>query len=205
MSQDGNSSVGNKVCGILRYLRYHKLTSSPESKEIDYYIFKRLPWSPRNGDFSFRNQLANATLKQKLIAVLGEKWLYIDLLIRCCIPVFVVKSLGKPVKEFAGLVIGNIWKDIQDKQVVEFSMPLEAQMCLQKWLDVSTYKRIAKEIRDCRARICENLADIIFKRPFRNFQAVALSPSFYHLSCRTIEGIPGGPKQLFNLLQGDGW
>ena len=204
MSQDGNSSVGNKVCGILRYLRYHKIVSSPESKAIDYYIFKSLPWSPRNGDSSFRTQFANNILKQKLIAdkLLGDKWVYLDLLIRCCIPVFVVKSIGKSIKEFAGVVIASIWKDILDKQVVEFEFPQEAQACLQKWLSVSSYNRIAKEIRDCRARICENLADIIFKRPIGIFQGVSLHPTFYQRSCQTIDGkVPGGAMQLFNLVQ----
>ena len=203
MSQDGNSSVGNKVHGILCWLKFHKLTSSPESKLINWYIFKKLPWSPRNGDSSFQNQLANHKLKEKLTTALGEKWLYIDLLIRVCIRVFVVKSLGEPSKDFAGNVIGNIWKDLKDQQVVEFTMPQEAKACFQKWLDISTYVRVSEKVRDCRAQLCQNLSDLIFFRPGRIFQDVVLGPSVHQRTCMTVEGQPVGTKMLFNLIEGE--
>ena len=203
MSQDDNSSVGNKVCGILCWLKYHKLVSSPKSNPINWYIFQKLPWTPRNGDSSYQNQLANQPLRGKLTTALGEKWLYLDLLIRCCIRVFVVKSLGQPLKDFAGLVINNIWKDITEKQVVEFSMEHEAKESLRKWLDISTYPRVSDKVRECRVHFCANLADIIFTQPRRIFQGVVLSPSFYQLSCRTAEGMPIGRKRLFNLDEGD--
>ena len=203
MSQDDNSSVGNKVCGILCWLKYHKLVTSQESSAINWYIFNKLPWSPRNGDSSFQNQLANQKLREKLTTALGEKWLYIDLLIRCCIRVFVVKSLGEPLNKFAGNVIGNIWNDLKEKLVVEFTMDHEAKACLQKWLDISTYTRVSDKVRDCRKDFCENLADLIFMRPERIFQGVVLSPSFYQRSCRTKDGIPIGQKKLFNLDEAD--
>ena len=59
-----------------------------------------------------QNQLANQPLKWKLTTELGET---IDLFIRFYIRVFVVKSLARrTIKDFAGNIIGNIWKDLKE-------------------------------------------------------------------------------------------
>jgi hypothetical protein len=179
------------------------MLTTPDSRLCDEYIFKHCSKCPNGQDM--RLQLPNKAIKDKIEAAMDKIWVFLDLAIRCAVPVAVIKSLGQqPTGKhlFSDMVIDKITDDLIAKGVLVYDSPTSARDAVNRWARVSGYPRIQHFISIIRKELCEGLVEMLKTLPIMFFEGQLhggyLVRSVYAMSCSKSDGTATGSRDFLN-------